>query len=358
LLLVLLAACYAPVDSDRQRTRATQALADPSSAETTGTALPGATIVEGDMVFAGTSKSAKPWPNGVVFYTVAPSLTDQDRVNKAIAHWESRTPIRFVKRTTEPGFVSFIPAQSCYSTVGFSGVKQDIGIGPTCAAGNIIHLLGHAVGLLHEHNRSDRDQHIHVALENVAAAQQHNFDRATTPSTGTYDVASVMHYGSTAFSSNGQPTLTTLDGKAIVPQRNGLSYADIDHVKTLYDNAAEETPDADPNPDPTPAPPDPPPKPTTAPSSVHVSWNKKSKSAAYSLDIILGATIIGPCVNTGTIGKSLSYTFNGTCTSPGINVNMNDITDFRICWAENDDWANGSCAGVAYDKSADVKIPN
>jgi hypothetical protein len=101
------------------------------------------------------------------------------------------------------------------------------------------------------------------------------------------------------------------------------------------------------------------PPPPPAPAKVSVSWNKKSSKSDYSLDIVTTTHgLIGPCVNAGTIGRSLSYTFNGTCTSPNIKVSMSDITAFRICWAEDNDWANGACAGVAYDMSSRVEIDN
>jgi len=68
-----------------------------------------------------------------------------------------------------------------------------------------------------------------------------NFD-ITNPSFVTtqgvpYDIRSIMHYSSTAFSRNGQPTILPIDQNvpaSNLGQRNGLTANDLQHVTTLY----------------------------------------------------------------------------------------------------------------------------
>src|SRR5262249_22610034 len=73
----------------------------------------------------------------------------------------------------------------------------------------VLHQIGHSFGLLHEHQRPDRDQYIEVHYSAISWGLSSQFD--TFPSAnmrGPYDFLSIMHYDSTAFSAFGSPTMT------------------------------------------------------------------------------------------------------------------------------------------------------
>lgn len=95
-------------------------------------------------------------------------------------------------------------------------------------------------------------------------------------------------------------------------------------------------------------------------TSVNVSWNRISPTAEYSLDLLLkNGDLIAPCVDEYKIGTTLSYGFAGSCVSPKIPVKMSDVRDFRICSAENNDWARAVCTDAKWDgTSGSVKIEN
>lgn len=175
------------------------------------------------------------WPNGVIPYTIDPTLPNQQRVTDAIEHWEQRTTIRLVERQTESDYVTFIPSNGCWSYVGRQGGQQHLGLASGCSTGNTIHEIGHAVGLWHEQSREDRDEHVTVHYENIMDSKAHNFDQHITDGddVGRYDYGSLMHYPRTAFSKNGQDTITPPSGVSI-GQRIGLSSGDVCAVGYMY----------------------------------------------------------------------------------------------------------------------------
>jgi astacin len=233
--------------------------------------------VRGEMFTRGTgvSSESRLWPGGVVPYTVAADAPNPSRIEAAVAHWNEKLggSIKLQPRTNESVYLSFVKASSastCASYIGRLGMAgQPIFVGSYCSTGNLIHEVGHALGLYHEHVRLDRDSHVEIKWENIKSGTEGNFTQDTRNSMdlGLYDYGSIMHYGAYAFSSNGQPTIVTIPSGIAIGQRTALSSGDVGAAQTLYP-AATTGPAPAPEPAPAPAPaPEPTPVPVTVASN-------------------------------------------------------------------------------------------
>lgn len=181
------------------------------------------------------------WPNSLVPYEVDAAVGAQERIADAIAHWEANTDIRFVPRTAAnagqyPDYVRFVLANGCSSYVGRRGGEQVLKLGDSCSTGNVIHELGHVVGLYHEQSREDRNSHVKILWNNIQPGALLNFTQniADGDDVGEYDYGSIMHYSRTAFSVNGQDTIIPLLLGAPIGQRKALSKGDKEAVAHLY----------------------------------------------------------------------------------------------------------------------------
>ena len=134
------------------------------------------------------------------------------------------------------------------------GGEQHVIISDQCIAGDVIHEIGHAVGLWHEQSREDRGKYVRILLENVTDGIQpdgthdrtkdmrHNFDQhiADGDNVGEYDYCSIMHYGAWFLAKNGQPTIDVIQtglpcgNNQSLGQKNGLSKGDIVAADQLY----------------------------------------------------------------------------------------------------------------------------
>ncbi|WP_437515294.1 M12 family metallopeptidase [Sorangium sp. So ce1099] len=177
------------------------------------------------------------WEDGVVHYEIHPGLPDPDRVRRAIAHWEANTAVRFEPRRNEPDWVRFVPGRGCSSYVGRQGGPQDITLAASCSTGNVIHEIGHAVGLWHEQSRADRDAFVQIDWSNIHPQHQHNFNQHIHDGddVDAYDYASIMHYPPGAFALDpSRPTIVARAQGVTFGQRAGLSAGDIETVERMY----------------------------------------------------------------------------------------------------------------------------
>lgn len=179
------------------------------------------------------------WPNSTIPYVISAGHPQTTEINWAINHVNANTNLCLVPRTNQADYIQFISASGCASYVGRQGGRQDITIGG-CSQGSVAHEILHAAGLWHEQSREDRDNFIIIRWANITAGREHNFDKHVADGTdiGTYDYGSIMHYGKTAFSKNGNNTIDIKippgTAATVIGQRNGISTKDKQAINQLY----------------------------------------------------------------------------------------------------------------------------
>ncbi|KAA3679004.1 uncharacterized protein DEA37_0005537 [Paragonimus westermani] len=207
---------------------------------------------------------AKPWPNGVVPYRIENgnlansnnygnfSDIDIKLIHKAISTIEKETCVVF----KEIGKQSLLPNSSyieivgredsdCYSQLGMTGGgKNELVLNSLCrTVGQIMHELAHALGLMHELMRPDRDEHIVVHEKNILEKYLSEFTKI--PSTSgrlwdrKFDFQSITLYDPFSFTSSAKPAWEPLNPAGDIPlfplREKDLSFEDAAAINRLYE---------------------------------------------------------------------------------------------------------------------------
>ncbi len=133
--------------------------------------------------------------------------------------------------------------EHCYAQVGHTGVVTHMSLSSKCSKAAIYHEFFHILGFYHEQNRFDREEYLKILWENIDEKYwpqfklfpENSFNRVFA-SGGHFDFTfqTIMIYGSSSFSSNGDYSMVRDDGTAFSSEFKAPTAIDIARLKQLY----------------------------------------------------------------------------------------------------------------------------
>ncbi|CAM1300373.1 Uncharacterised protein g2686 [Pycnogonum litorale] len=189
------------------------------------------------------SDPTKKWPNATVYYVIPRGRHHCKKLfRREMRNIQNKTCIKFIKRSAEPNYVEFVYKPGfCGADLGMIGGKQEVDYYIECCVKRIIqHELLHVLGVIHEHQRPDRDQYVNVNYNNIQTGYRKFYGPYGKGDVVTYnqsfDFDSVMIYSSNTWQKPNKLTMERKDTNLpyFIHQGNEMSQKDWYKLKKHY----------------------------------------------------------------------------------------------------------------------------
>jgi hypothetical protein len=193
----------------------------------------------------------RPWPGGVIPYAFVGEFTSKQKelIQMAMTRWQqaSDNTIKFIPSEKNRGPIYYIIKKTSgelavsSSTVGYYFIGNYVYLSDIGAKDLLIilHELGHCLGLVHEHQRPDRDKYVKVFFANIEKRYAHNYYIRSGGNfiyqyqKWLYDYNSIMHYPNKVFAIDPSKDTIIAKGNHII-KCDYISWADALKIRYIY----------------------------------------------------------------------------------------------------------------------------
>lgn len=204
---------------------------------------------------AATTRDTHIWPGAVVYFTIHQSLAAyRELIFEAFNEFHQNTCIQFRKCKQCIRHIRLIKSENdtdCSTALGLQRTytPQNVFLGAHCLhLGIIVHEIAHSLGLIHEHQRQDRDDHIVIHWENITTELNvtDQFEVMLNVTTlSPFDFHAITFYANNAFAKNDSKDTITSKNSSITllesSNKPGLSEYDIAGLNKLYNCTTLDT---------------------------------------------------------------------------------------------------------------------